>query len=286
MVGHPLRPALAAAIAVVICVLLPAGAAAKPVQGMYESCSPAEPECMTRLAEMRGAGITRVINYMAWRGTPEQRQRYADAAARLGVGLVWPIDRRWSRPEIESGVQEVRYHPATWGYYVDEELPPALAPELQARSDVVRAADPNHPRMYIAWGGSDLAQTLSPFAPAVEAIGVDWYPVGLGSVRTPVSSTEATVRTADRLNGDRQTVAVLQAFSWAQFPKEAPYDSTDPFPTARQMRRQRDFARAGGARVMFWFDYYYLRPPGSSDYSHLNDLAWAIGAPYHHRQVR
>ena len=297
------RPCLATAASLLACLVLPATVSAsidsqRPTQGIYENCDPRnhESECLERLAELRDAGITVVLNYWAWQGTPAQELRYADRAQELGMKLIWPTswagasDPASHVPELaeacdcngtdllDYAVELVRDHPATWGYYVGEELWEPN-PALSAAADRVGELDPEHPRLFVGWGASDLAGNLRVLADGADMLGSDYYPVA----GWPLQKTRGIARQTHRVarSEGKQAAIVLQAFNWDSEPTLIPPGITGQWPTTRQMRQMRNLAFLGGDfPLMLWFDYYFIKPLGTSDESHLDALAKALRARY------
>lgn len=265
---------------------------------MYENCGlpTDEEECLQRLDEMHSAGIEVVINYWSWQGTLEQELRYADHAAALGMKLIWPIawhvddpataypglaqDCQCTGPAVlDYAVTAFRDHPATWGYYVGEELAPEDQPAMSAASSQVEQLDPNHPRLYVGWGGSNPSGNLAPFASDADVVAADYYPVGLGRSIGDTSMIAAAVhRVADAT--DTEPGIVLQAFNWGDEPELAPPGDWR-WPTSEEMRRMRDLAYLeGDFGIMLWFDYYFVKPLGTDSLEHLDTLRTALAAPY------
>ena len=265
---------------------------------MYENCGlpTHEEECLQRLDEMHSAGIEVVINYWSWQGTLEQELRYADHAAALGMQLIWPIrwfaddpaatdpglaeDCQCSGPAVlEYAVSAFRDHPATWGYYVGEEIKPPGDPAMSQAAEQVRQLDPDHPRLYVGWGGANPTANLTPFVDDADVMAADYYPVGIGRSIGDTAQIAADVqRVADSSGTDPGIV--LQAFNWASEPTMAPPGDWR-WPTSEEMRRMRDLAYLqGDFRIMLWFDYYFIKPLGTTSTEHLDPLAAAISAPY------
>ena len=300
-----------ARIAIVFLVLLTLSTAGEaraeslPLQGSYENCGPATNEemCLERLDELHGAGITVVLNYWAWSASPAQVIRYADRAKALEMQLIWPALPE-EAPErsypllaegcgcegtalIQYAIRLVRGHPATWGYYVGEEvlyLPSPAAMAVHSYAATVHRADRVKPRLYVTWGGwgpSAMRRLLNPFADDAEFLGADYYPVGVNKsdgVSGAGAVAKATKAVADEHG--RDTVAVLQAFSWASEPTLAPRGD-HRWPTVSEMRRMRNLSYLrGDPAIILWFDYYFIKPPGTSNMKHLDDLTAALRAPY------
>jgi hypothetical protein len=255
-----------------------------PPQGIYEGCSPGGEgdACIERLERIGAAGFRYVLDYSAWYGSPTDVLRYADAAAALGLQLIWPLNSpAWrglgglastysafaAAPSgaaapfgaassgagsghsafVSAAVRLVAGHPATWGFYVGDELPSDEAGRVRRLSALVRAAAPGKPLLYVARPGAD---RLAPFAPFVDVAGADTYPVGSGD--PPVHRTARSVRSAASPTGAR-TAMVLQAFSWSQYAQEP---VPPRYPTARALRAMRDAAiQQAHPSLILWYSY-------------------------------
>lgn len=270
------------AIVVVCCTALSAPAlapAARPVhdtsqplppQGLYEGCAPeASGEvCIDHLATIRAAGFRYVLNYSSWYGSPAAVLRYAEAAAALGLQLIWPLNnpawrglgnlgatysglgeqRPLSNAEFSSfAVGLVADLPATWGFYIGDELPRAEAGRVRELGESVRALAPGKPQLYVARPG---IAHLEPFAHLADVAGADAYPVGSGdpSVRQVAQSAQI-VTTAAGVG----TAMVLQAFSWSQY---RPSPASAGFPSRRKLTAMRNAAiRHADPTMILWYSY-------------------------------
>jgi hypothetical protein len=262
---------------------------ALPPQGIYEGCAPAAGiACVERLARIRAAGFQLVLNYSAWYGSPAEVHAYADAAAALGLQLIWPLNhpawrglaglgstystfagigaRAGARGSpaaspapghagaptptdaelLGSAVAFAAAHPASWGFYIGDELPPAEAGRVRALSATVRALAPEEPQLYVARPG---AGRLEPFARIADFAGADSYPIG--SSDPPVRQAARSARAAAMAAGAR-TAMVLQAFAWSQY-KPGLHPT---HPTVDDLRAMRDAAiRHAGPAMILWYSY-------------------------------
>ena len=268
--GRIARPSVAVAavfLAVAIAPTPTADSFALPPQGLYEGCSPgATPTaCTERLATFRAGGFRYVLNYSSWYGSPAEVLHYADAAASLGLRLIWPLNHpAWrglaslaatypsfgggSATEFTAGaIGLVATHPATWGFYTGDELPVKEVSRVRRLSATVRLLAPNKPQLYVARPGT--AQ-LRPFARFADVAGADVYPIG--SSDPPVYKAARSARAAASAAGAR-TAMVLQAFSWSQYDPE-----TYPprYPSTRTLRAMRDAAiRHAHPAMLLWYSY-------------------------------
>ena len=233
-----------------------------PPQGLYEGCAPGGEldTCIARLARIRAAGFRYVLNYSAWYGTPAELLRYADAAQALGLKLIWPLNNPVWRElgdfganypslatNLGGAIGLVADHPATWGFYVGDELPSSEAGRVRRLSALVRTAAPGKPLLYVARPG---ARHLAPFAPLADVLGADTYPVGSGD--PPVPRAARSAHAAASAAGAR-TAMVLQAFSWSQYTQGA---FPPHYPSTATLRAMRDAAIENAhPSLILWYSY-------------------------------
>src|SRR5438309_2030667 len=81
--------------------------------------------------------------------------------------------------------------PATWGYYIGDELSASAATQVAALATSVRSVDPSHPLLYVGQSFPSLATNLQPFASTADVIGADVYPIGEGLPTSIVGNVAA-----------------------------------------------------------------------------------------------
>lgn len=248
----------------------PARGAGLPPQGLYEGCAPSTPAgaCAARLATIAAAGFRYVLNYSAWYGSPSEVARYADAAAALGLELIWPLNHpawrgsgslaatyptlagdaadRSNAAVVTGAIGLVSDHPATWGFYIGDEVPVGDAGRVGGLSATVRRLAPHRPQLYIARPGRAL---LRPFLPFADIAGVDAYPVGSGDPRVWRAAGAARAQTAA---AGKRTAIVLQAFSWSQYRPGTPPAYPSP---ARLLAMRNAAIRHGNPAMILWYSF-------------------------------
>jgi len=277
--------------------------AALPPQGIYEQCAPNSTtvDCGARLRTMADAGFEYVLNYTAWFGSAQQVRRYADQAQAVGIQLIWPLnDHAWRDgtdlrdhyrylgPECpcsnnaqfkQWALGLVKDHPATWGFYVGDELPPNSQNISQANAlaQEVKSIAPSKPTLYVTIPNNNgvLTSQLEPFGATADYVGADYYPVGAGDDLESVMGYAEDTRRIAAQNGKRPAF-VLQAFSWSQYFPSHRYR----FPTRAEMQAMRDMAiSAGDPQMMLWYAFNDVMdstdPQGNWD-----NLKAAAFAPY------
>ena len=294
MVGQPTyrlarsrstRRAIQLAIAAVLALLLGAclrpapASAALPPQGVYEQCAPNSTtvDCGARLKAIAAAGFKYVLNYTAWYGNAQQVRHYADEAATAGVKLIWPLnDAAWrDGTDLTSyyrylgpscgcngnnaafkqfALGLVKNHPATWGFYLGDEVIPSQqnVSQVAALAQQVKSIAPDKPTLYIAMErNNDITSQLEPFVPSADYAGSDYYPVQGAANLGGVPDISQTTRDLAGKYG-KQPVMVLQSFSWSQYLGDRPY----LFPTRSQMEQMRDDAITyGNPGMLLWYSY-------------------------------
>lgn len=243
-------------------------------QGIYEGCPPGADlgRCTTRLKRIAAPGFRYVLNYSSWYGSSDDVLAYADGAEAAGVQLIWPLNHEaWlgegeltetyeqlardcacdkRREFIKFAVRLVAEHPATWGFYVGDEVPPSDAREVESLSDRVRRSAPDSPQLYIA---RPRRAKLKPFRSFVEVAGADSYPIG--STDPPVADTAAVVSALTKSAGIESAI-VLQAFSWSDYGSPKP----PRYPNERKMRAMKKAAiSAGDPDLILWYSYQDVR---------------------------
>jgi len=275
-------------------------------QGIYESCSPVDGNsCLQHLKAMSAAGFTVVVNYNQLYGTAAQEIAYASEAHKLGMQIIWgmSIANFWNGngllPEYkdlaatcdcatntaftEYVVNLVKKLPATWGYYIGDEVTAENHDAFKAFADLVKQIDPVHPRLFIAGeNASTMGANVRPFADTAEVIGGDIYPISTSDSISSVGEIAHTIQSIADQNGDKSAI-VLQAFSWGEYPKDTWVCSVFPscarFPTADEMRLMRNLATSNSnARLLLWYSYFDISRSDNPT-GHMKDLIEAARSP-------
>ena len=284
-----------------------------PLSGIYESCrmpdsGQGEPRsCEQRLRMIREGGFRLVLNYNTASMSVEDNLAYAELARSNGLKLAWNLAsyRMPIEPKLDL-VRATQAHPATWGYYIGDEVRPENRAEVEALAAAVRRLT-GKPLLYISRPRPDL---LQPFKAVGDFVGPDSYPVG--PYDPPVCDTARWARRmvegdprrnrrawakrmrswrkrarAHRRRGHRgparprrrqgpRLAMVVQAFSWSvDFP-----EAQHPWPDAAQMRQMRDAAiRCGRPKVLLWFCFHCITGYHPDPESYWREVTDAAGAP-------
>ena len=273
-----------------------------PPQGLYEECEPVnQAQCASELSQMGSAGFQLALNYSAWYGNAAAIQAYANEAQAAGLKIIWPLDySAWRDPGTATSLQStytalapdcgcsdnsgflqytinlVRNLPATWGYYIGDELDPSQASADKALASQVRSLDPSHQLLYVGMGSAaTTGSNLQPFESVANVVGADIYPIGGGGTDQSVAPVASAVQQLSQQNGTAPAL-VLQAFDWSQYPSTP--SSNPTWPTESDMQAMRNEALAINPSMILWYSIYdVLRSDNPA--GHWQDLVTAAFAP-------
>jgi hypothetical protein len=242
--------------------------ATEPKTAIYEACSIGDPareppdDCGSRLTAIRDGGFDVVLNYSTAAMPLQDNLAYADLAWARGMKVIWNLaDYREPLSSKLDLVSATASNPATWGYYIGDEVSPPARGEVAELSSAVRAIT-TKPTLFVSRPARFM---LRPFAKLADYVGPDTYPVG-GS-DPPVCRT---ARWATRLT--RNPVMVLQAFSWS-----IDHPGLQPaWPTPARMRRMREAAtHCGRPKLIIWFCFHCVTDYHPNPDSYWAAVAWA-----------
>jgi len=278
-----------------------ASAASLPPQGIYEECAPSDQQqCAGELAQISRAGFQLVVNYTAWEGTASDLQTYAATAAADHLQVIWPVDApAWTDSPLATSLIQaypalaascgcvnnqgfinyvvglVKTFPATWGYYVGDEDGPSQALPVSLLSLSVRTLDPSHQTLYVGQSGPSVYSQLRLFQTDASYLGADVYPVGTGAPLSVVSDAASQLQTlAAPIH--RNSVMVLQAFSWAEYPAEMNLPAAQ-FPTESDLLTMRNDALAANPSMILWYNLHDIQR-SDNPAQHWSDLVQAAFA--------
>lgn len=271
-------------------------------QGIYEGCSLTQGAvCLDRLQQIAQAGFTLVMNYDQLESSVQEELAYAQKAATLGIKIIWNMDYPVLRdqgdilhtfpqlaaackcsttaPFVKYVIDLVKHLPATWGYYIGDEVSLTERAKLQAFTNDIKALDPSHPRLIVQGANSVLtAKTnLTPFVNTADVLSVDFYPVG--TVDESVSETGPIAQFVQSLANQhgKQSAMVLQAYSRSEYadPPCSPFPACTTYPTMDEMRQQLDLVlRNAHPALILWYSYFdILRSDNAPE--HWKDLIQA-----------
>jgi hypothetical protein len=243
--------------------------ASVPMTGIYDACDVSNPvptplpNCADRLAVLHQGGFQVVLNYWTDSMSVADNLKYADEAQSQGMKVIWNLGnfRAPLAPKLDL-VRATMNHPATWGYYIGDEVDPANRGVVAELSGAVRSLT-NRPLLYVSRPNPS---KLRAFKGLADYIGPDDYPVG--PIDPPVCQT---ARMASKIVKTNMTM-VLQAYSWS-----IDFSSVSPdWPSATQMRQMRNQAmRCGRPKLLMWFCFHCITNYNPNPDSYWRDLAWA-----------
>lgn len=146
-------------------------------------------------------------------------------------------------------------HPALLAWYICDELPNQMIPELTERRQLLNKLDPNHP----AWTLCALGYTtesLRIYGPASDAIGSDAYPIrGGNSIASMVAKLEEGARTG------LAHWFTLQMFNMRRYYPKASDADQYRFPSEKEFRSMILLAAGYGVNGYFFYTYKPLCEP-------------------------
>lgn len=268
-------------------------------QGVYEGCPLTQGvACLDRLQQIAHAGFTLVMNYSQLYGSAQEELAYAQKAAVLGIKVIWNMDYPVLRdqgdilhtfPDLAAAckcstaalfvkyvIDLVKNLPATWGYYIGDEVPIGELAKLQTFTNDIKALDPSHPRLVVQEATSvrTAQANLAPFVDTADVLSVDFYPVG--TVDESVSETGPIAQLVQSLANrpSKQSAMVLQAFSLSEYEGSScsPFPNCTVYPTMNEMRQMLDSVLENAQpTLILWYSYFdILRSDNAS--RHWEDL--------------
>ena len=202
----------------------------------------------------RSVGANIFLSY-AWMGGLEGMRKWMDVLQKNEMKLLFSIKHLYSEKDVWNGirgsdaivktaVEALRKHPALLGWYICDELPPAMQEKIIARHRMVNKLDPYHPTYAVYYQASELFG----YSPGLDVLGVDVYPIrNLPPEKTDMARAEAIMEAARKTG--KTIWAVPQIFDYRIY-----VDEGRP-PTEQEMRSLSLLMAGLGAKG---FIYYML----------------------------
>jgi hypothetical protein len=158
-------------------------------------------------------------------------------------------------------VQAYKDHPAVLAWYLNDELPHKLVPDLTGYYERTKQADPNHPCLIVLCNRSELQY----FPDTTDIMGVDPYPIPKGPIVDVNRFTDAAHKA---VGGAKPVWQVPQAFAWYQYNSKNPDRGHIPTPEELKTGRAPNYLEARcmtylslthGAKGLIYYCYYDLR---------------------------
>jgi hypothetical protein len=228
-------------------------------------------------AEIADSPFNCVLDYGTNAKPRREMLAYLDLLQQKGLKLIYCMndvyptatyyaERAWEGVKGNEAIAAAvvpayRAHPALLAWYLNDELPRALAPDMTSYYQRIRAADPNHPCYIVLCSMPELGC----FTGTTDVLGVDPYPI-------PQSPVGMVSEWADKANlavrGHKPVWLVPQAFAWYQH--RPPGSDRARIPTVEDLRTGRAptyeesrcmtyLALTHGAKGLIYWCYYNLR---------------------------
>jgi hypothetical protein len=229
------------------------------------------------LAELADSPFNCLLAYGTDQVPKQEMLRFLDAMQAKGLKLVYCLNDVYPTATYFEGkswegitgndaiaaaiIAAYRDHPAIISWYLNDEIPHRLVPQLTDYYSRVKRADPGRPAFIVLCNRSEF-----PYFPATtDVFGVDPYPIP----RDPITRVSGFVDAAPAAVRDRQPIwLVPQAFAWYQY--NSKNADRGHAPTAEELRtgrapsfeEERCMTYLGlihGAKGLIYYCYYDLR---------------------------
>jgi len=231
----------------------------------------------SQLAEIADSPFNCLLAYGTDQVAKEPMTQFLDKLQKHGLKLVYCLNDVYPTATYLDGkdwegvrgndaiaaaiIAAYRNHPAVLAWYLNDEIPHALVPQLTDYYHRVQRADPGHPAFIVLCNRHEF-----PYFPATTDIfGVDPYPIPKEPV-TRVADFVAKARTAVQSN--QPVWLVPQAFGWYQYNSKNPDRGHAPTeeelrtgraPTYQEERCMTYLGLVQGAKGLIYYCYYDLR---------------------------
>jgi len=152
------------------------------------------------------------------------------------------------RQAIEKVVAEKGDHPAIMAWYINDELPQTMLPQLTAHRDWMEELDPGRPTWVVLYQVNQVRHYL----PTFDVIGTDPYPI---PSRPASMALDWTRQTREAVFGNRAVWQVPQIFDWATYHD----DREQRPPTYAEMRSMAWSCIAAGANGLVFYSFFDLQ---------------------------
>ncbi len=202
-----------------------------------------------------------------------------DMAQRHGVKVIYSVKDLYKNTKYAPGkgvngfadpdaavtavVQRFRTHPNVLAWYLNDELPVTMRNDLEARYELVRRLDPDHPTWAVLFQVDELAE----YRHTCDVLGTDPYPLP----QKPVAMAGEWARKTSRA-GAAAVWQVPQAFDWATYHKDENPSKYRP-PTYEEIRVMTYQALIGGAKGLIYYSFFDLQRDHLGFQTRWKDLA-------------
>lgn len=230
-----------------------------------------------QLAELADSPFNCLLAYGTDSVPKAKMLRFLDSMQRHGLKLVYCMNdvyptatylsgKKWEGVEGNDAIAKAivtayRDHPAILAWYLNDELPRELLPQLKDYYQRVKQADPQHPSFIVLCNRRDFRI----FPSTTDILGVDPYPIP----HEPVTRVSGFMDTANAaVRGSEPVWLVPQAFAWYQYNSKNPDRGHQPTPdelekgrapTYEEERCMTYLGLTHGAKGLIYYCYYDLR---------------------------
>ncbi|MCP4639299.1 MAG: hypothetical protein GY851_02630 [bacterium] len=204
------------------------------------------------------------FNCMMPYGMPTMEQM--DQACKHGLKVIYSVKDcytfiRWHPKEVKTQDDELPYiqkkiemfrnHPALLAWYINDEAPVSVMPQLVAHHRFIEEQDPNHPTWVVLYQVNDVRDYFDTF----HVIGTDPYPI---PAKPAATAGEWTQKTIDAVGGRRSVWMVPQVFNWASYKKSEEEKAKCRPPTYDEMRSMTWQCIARGANGLVFYSWFNI----------------------------
>lgn len=156
-------------------------------------------------------GFDEILNYLDLAESLKMKVIYCNndlypSATYIPKKSVWSGNREIA----ETTVRAFRNHPAVITWYLNDELPVSLVPDLIEYNNLFRKLAPNQPTLMVHY----TPQVFAEMGKTIDVLGMDHYPVP----RSPLTEVSDFIDAGyDAVHGLKPVWMVLQAFGWYQY---------------------------------------------------------------------
>lgn len=231
----------------------------------------------SQLAEIADSPFNCLLAYGTDQVAKEPMTRFLDLMHKRGLKLMYCLNDVYPTATYLEGkdwegvrgndaiaaaiVAAYRNHPAVLGWYLNDEIPHALVPQLTDYYHRIQRADPGHPNFIVLCNRHEFPY----FPETTDIFGVDPYPIP----KEPVTRVADFVMKARAAVHSNQPVwLVPQAFAWYQYNSKntdrghAPTEEelrTGRAPTYQEERCMTYLGLVQGAKGLIYYCYYDMR---------------------------
>ena len=155
------------------------------------------------------------------------------------------------RAKTIATINELKYHPAIFAWYINDELPLSMLEQLTGHRDLCESLDPGRP----TWAVLYQYKQIRSYIPTFDVIGTDPYPIPSKPAAVAYEYAKATY---DGSFGAHSMIQVPQAFNWASYKHTLEEKEKQRTPTVEELRAMAWMNIAGGANGLIFYSWFDL----------------------------